>query len=436
MPTINYSINRDIEITHDADIVVIGAGPGGLGAAVSAARAGTKTILVERYGMMGGMSSYGEVHPFMSNHCHDESMDRPVYLEWVKKMHSYYAEETQKEKETGKPLNPAREIQTTHAALAAEDLCLEAGVTILYHHTLADVITSGKDIEAVVLFSKSGFTAIRAKVFIDCSGDGDLAARAGCEFAFGGEESGFCQPMTTCFKLHNVDKSRMPERKTITELYLKAKENGEIECPRGDVLLFNTYDNDVIHFNTTRVIKKSAINGCEISEAEIEGRRQIRDYLNFLRKHISGFEKAELLSMASHIGVRESRRIKGRDWITRQDFIDRSKFDDAIARVSYPIDIHSTTGATTELVHMKDGEYYEIPYGCIVAKDIDNLLVGGRPISVDHAIHSSMRVMPPACTVGSAAGVAAAMAAQSGKKPFELDGKDVRSKLKETGAFL
>lgn len=435
MSSINYSINKDLEITHEADVIVIGGGPGGLGAAVMAARAGAKTLLIERYGCLGGMAAYGEVHPFMPNHKGNDpindNLDKPVFTEWRDRIISYYSKETRE----NMTITKCPPVDKTTSSLAAEDLCLEAGVELLFHHTLADVICNGNDIEALVLFSKSGLSAAKAKVYIDCSGDGDLAARAGCEFEFGGE-GGYCQPMTTCFKLKHVDRSRMPEREAITDLYNKAKERGDITCPRGDVLWFTTPDDDVIHFNTTRIVMKSGVNGCELSDAEIEGRRQVRDYLNFLRKEIPGFEKAELLSMASHVGIRETRRIKGRGWLTRQDFIDRSKFDDAIARVWYPIDIHSTTGADTELVHMKNGEWYEIPYGCIVAKDKDNLLIGGRPISVDHAIHSSMRVMPPAVTVGSAAGMAAAMSVKSGKKPYELEGVEVRKNLVEQGAFL
>jgi hypothetical protein len=242
--------------------------------------------------------------------------------------------------------------------------------------------------------------------------------------------------MTLCFKLSHVDRARMPERKVITELYRKAKADGVLECPREDVLLFDTCDPSVIHFNTTRVVGKSGVDGQALSEAELDGHKQFRQYLSWLRSSVAGFENAQIHSVAHHIGIRETRRVKGLAFIGREAFEKRAKFPDAIVRCNDPIDIHSATGSGTEIVHMPHTEYYEIPYGCIVAKGVGNLLVGSRCISVDHALHSSMRVMPIVCSVGQAAGLAAALSAKSGLPPAQLNGVDVREKLKAFGAFL
>ncbi len=448
----NLEISGGIPILDEADVLVVGGGPGGLGAAVMAARAGAKTILVERFSVLGGMASMGEVHPFMVNHFDPNPaekstkgwmnngeicMDRPVYLDWTKRIVSYLPSELRAKAEGDDEAarHISRSISKDAAALASEDLCLEAGVKILYHHTLVQAPSKDGRIQCAVFSSKSGFVAIKAKAYVDCSGDADLAALAGCEFEMGGP-SGNCQPMTLCFKLSHVDKARMPERKALQELFEKAKAEGAIHCPREDVLHFACYDDDIVHFNTTRVIGKSGVDGVALSEAEIEARKQLREYLAWLRAKVPGFEQAQLHSMAQHIGIRETRRVKGLAYLTRENFMRRDKFPDAIARCNYPIDIHSTTGKGTELVHIPHQEYYEIPYGCIVPKDAKNLAVGGRPISVDHAVHSSMRVMPPACSVGQAAGLAAAMSAKSGKDLPELDGKEVRSKLVEMGAWL
>jgi len=177
-------------------------------------------------------------------------------------------------------------------------------------------------------------------------------------------------------------------------------------------------------------------SGIELSEAELEARRQTRQLLDFFRTRVPGFEEARLHSMGHHIGVRETRRVRGLAHVTREDFVTCRKYPDAIARVNYNIDIHNPDGAGTEHLHLPEGEWYEIPYGCIVPRDSDNLLVGGRPISVDHAVHSSMRVMPPACTIGQAAGMAAAEAARSGQSPTMLDGSSIRAKLVQAGAPL
>lgn len=436
MKTIKYEFSCEIPLTIEADVIVVGGGPGGIGAAVMSARQGAKTVLIERYGVLGGMASVGEVQPFMPNHTDNKTMDRPVYLEWVKKMKEYYPESSglKKMKNEFADRDDLR-IHKDIAALSAEDICIESGVKIIYHHTLADTILKGREIDYIVLLSKSGFTAAKAKNYIDCTGDADLAAKAGCEFDIGGP-SGHCQPMTTCFKMFGVDMNVIPSREEITKLYIEAKNRGEINCPREDVLYFHCVQEDTIHFNSTRIIKKSGINGIELSEAEIEGHRQMRELVNFLRKYVPGFENASIHSMAHHIGVRETRRVKGIYYLTSEAFTNRTKFSDAICRVNYPIDIHNPNGTGTELVHMPKEEWYEIPYGSIVPKDCDNLLIGGRPISVDHAIHSSLRVMPPACSIGQAAGMAAAVSCNTNLAPPKLDGCEIRKKLISAGAFL
>lgn len=435
--TIPYRISKDLPLIADADVIVVGGGPGGIGAAVMAARQGARTVLIERYGCLGGMASVGEIHPFMPNHLGGECLDKPIYVQWLTAMERYYPRRPPKVNDRpGEHLHGnLRHISKEAAMLAAEDLCLEAGVQVIYHHQLADVIVKDKRIDALVLLSKSGYSAARAKAYVDGTGDGDLAARSGCEFEFGGP-SGHCQPMTLCFKLSHVDVDRSPSVKEITQLYHEARERGEIDCPRENVLMFDWIDPDVIHFNTTRIIHKSGVNGLELSEAEIIGRRQMRQFLAFFRKHVSGYENARLHSVAHHIGVRESRRIRGLAYITREDYIRCAKYPDGIARVRYGIDIHNPDGSGTEHLALPANEWYEIPFGCLVTKDVTNLLVGGRPISVDHAVHSSMRVMPPACTVGQAAGMGAAMASAGDGNAHKVDGTAVRKKLKDAGASL
>lgn len=431
--TVDYSLDQKVPLTIKAQVIVIGGGPGGIGAAVAAARNGADTVLIERYGCLGGMASVGEVFPFMSNHLDGKTLDKPVYVDWVDAMRKYQPDYDGKRDEDVETSRSS--YSKDEAMLAAEDLCLEAGVRLVYHHNLFDTIVKDGKITAAVLFSKSGLTAAKADVFIDCTGDGDLAAKAGCECEYGNDED-LCQPMTLCFKVSGVDADRMPDRARISALYDIAKEKGEMQCPREDVLWFTTPQKDIIHFNTTRVIKKSALNGIELSDAEIEARKQLRQYLAFFKKDVSGFENCRIHSIAHHIGVRESRRVVGIDYIGVEAFEKAQKYPDAIARVRYPIDIHSPSGSGTIIKHLAENDWYEIPYGCIVAKDVSNLLVGGRPISVDHALHSSMRVMPPACSVGQAAGVAAAMSVEQDISPKKLDGVKVREKLKEMGAVL
>ncbi len=432
METLKYRLEKEIPILADVDLLVVGMGPGGLCAAVTAARQGLTVAAAEHYGSPGGMANVGEISPFMPNHCGSEPLDRPLYIEWVNRMRNYLAS----------PPPPIavkrgddRSIPRYYAMLATEDMLLEAGVKLFYHHTFFDVVKEGKRISAVIFTGKSGLSAIRAKMVIDSTGDGDVAAGAGCDFEFGNAD-GYCQPMTLCFKLSHVDRSRTPDHRTISELYCRAKEAGKIDCPREDVLFFSDFDGDVVHFNTTRVIQHDGTNAEELSEAEIIARKQMREFLVFLRASVPGYEQAEIQSVASQIGVRESRRILGLEYLTIEAFERRAKFPNAIARVNYPVDIHNPSGSGTDLRMLGADEYYEIPYGCIVPPSVENLLMGCRAISVDHALHSSMRVMPPVCSIGQAAGMAAAMALKAGCNPAELEGSKVRAALKAFGANL
>lgn len=438
--TVSYSVNRQLKVIKEADVIVVGGGPGGLGAAVTASRAGARTLLIEQCGSLGGMAAMGEVHPFMPNHHDALCMDRPVYLEWVHGIQGYLPPSLRENipADDEALCHLGRSLGKEAAALAAEDLCLEAGVELLFHHTLVDVIVSDRRINALVLSSKSGLVAVRAKTYVDCTGDGDLAVRAGCDYDVGNAAGG-CQPMTLCFKLSGVKRpetGRSEWKQDLQTKYKEAQESGAISCPRENVLTFDFYRDDIVHFNTIRVCGKLGCDGVALSEAELIARKQLREFLTFFRTRIPGFENAMIHSMGAHIGVRETRRIKGINTISRDAFTNRTKYDDAICRCNYGIDIHSPTGSGTELEYMPRSEYYEIPYGCVVPKDIDNLTVGGRPISVDVAIHSSMRVMPPACTVGQAAGLAAARAALSNKTLAELDGIEIRNALKGMGAYL
>jgi hypothetical protein len=432
---------QELEILREVDVLVVGGGPGGIGAAATAARQGARTLLVERYGYLGGMASAGEVHPFMPSHVEGKLLDRPIYPQWVRKMRRYLPPDWSAEHELGEEIfqHPDRTISKEAAILAAEEVVLESGAEILYHHALADVITEGRRIAGAVFLSKSGHVAIQARQYIDTTGDGDLAAWAGCECEQGGP-SGHSQPMTTCFKLGGVDMQAFFEAKKngfdFQGAYRSAQADGRLSCPRENILWFPWIRKDVVHFNTTRVIQKRATRGEEISQAEIEARKQVREFLRFFRQSVTGYENAWIYSLAHHVGVRESRRILGRAYLTLDDFRACRKFDDAIARIQYPVDIHNPDGSGTEHLSLPEGQWYEVPYGCIVARDVDNLTVGGRPISVDHAVHSSARVMPPAVSIGQAAGLAAAMACAEETDPHTLNAIEVRQALVDQGAYL
>ena len=231
--------------------------------------------------------------------------------------------------------------------IAAEQLCLEAGVKLLYHAFLAGAQTEGDTLRSVEVATKSGILSLEASMYVDSTGDADLAAFAGAEIEKGRPEDGLSQPMTLNFRMARVDRERVPSRQEITDLYIAAKERNELDCPRENVLWFFTTEPDVIHFNTTRVIMKDATDPWEMSEAEIEARRQTWQIAQFLRREVPGFENAYLAHTAPQIGVRESRRVMGEYVLTADDCLAARKFDDCITRGSYSVDIHNPAGTGT-----------------------------------------------------------------------------------------
>jgi hypothetical protein len=294
----------------------------------------------------------------------------------------------------------------------------------------------GNTVRAVRVFHKGGVEDLSADIVIDSTGDGDIAAWGGAPVEIGREPDNACQPMTTSFRMANVDIGRIPDGKEINRLFDVAKSRGEIKNPRENILKFFTIHPDVMHFNSTRVVGKSPLDGWTLTEAELEGRRQVAELASFLIRSVAGFEHAYLMAIGPQIGVRESRRILGKYVLTADDVIKGRKFDDGVACGSYAIDIHNPSGTGTKMVYLDEGIYYHIPYRCLVPDRVDNLLIASRCISATHEAHSSMRVMPTVWGIGHAAGAAAALCIKVNNLPSALDTVRLRTVLKEQKAFI
>jgi len=409
------------------DVLVCGGGPGGLCAAVSAARNGADTMLVERYGYLGGMATMGLVYPFMTRFAGSEQIIDGIFQEIIERLDAKGG--------YGGPDRPWM-FDTEIMKVVADEICIGSGVKLLLHTMLSGVEVEDDLIRRAVVFNKSGEQGITARMYVDGTGDGDLACLAGAPCEKGRETDGLSQPMTLNFRMAGVDKSRMPERAEITELYLKARAEGRIDCPRNDVLWFVTPREDEIHFNTTRIIRSDATNAEDLTRAEIDARRQVMQYVAFLKADVPGFENAYLQMTAPQIGIRESRRVMGEYVLTADDLLSARKFEDTIARGSYSVDIHDPDGGGTVIKHLPPGESYTIPYRSLVPKKIDNLLIAGRPISATHEAHSAIRVMPIAAAIGEAAGAAAAICVKGDTIPRRLDAAELRRVLLAQGANL
>lgn len=412
---------------YNCDVLVCGGGPGGICAAVSAARNGADTLLVERYGYLGGMATAGLVFPFMTRFAGGKQIIDGVFQEIIERLDAKGG--------YGGPDRSAMFDAETFK-IVADEICLESGVRLLLHTMVVEAEVVDDRIASATLHNKSGTATVQASMFVDGTGDADLAYIAGAPCEKGRASDGLAQPMTLNFRVAGVDKSRMPEREEITARYLEARAAGRIDCPRNDVLWFHTMRDDEIHFNTTRIINSDATNAEDLTRAEIDSRRQVAQYVRWFVSDIPGFESAHLQMTAAQIGVRESRRVVGEYMLTAEDLLSARKFDDCIARGSYPVDIHDPDGGGTVLKHLQPGESYDIPYRCLVPKDVDNLLIAGRPISSTHEAHSAIRVMPIAAAIGEAAGTAAAMCVKNNTIPRKLAVEELRRTLLAQGANL
>ncbi|MGH2562733.1 MAG: FAD-dependent oxidoreductase, partial [Thermomicrobiales bacterium] len=329
--------------------------------------------------------------------------------------------------------------------LVTLDMCREAGVELQLHTFVADTLVEDDAVTGIVAVSKSGLEAIRAQVTVDCSADGDIAARAGAAFEQGRDADGLTQPMTLFFRVANVDDAKVEEYvrahpddyRPFASLVAKAREAGEFPIPRKGVGLYRTLEPGVWRINTTRLLKFDGTDVRDLTRAEIEGREQIKTLMAFFRKWLPGFERCQLYDTAATMGVRETRRIVGEYVLTVEDLSSGREFDDVIALCGYPVDIHSPTddggGA--------DGRYntanvYQIPYRSLVPRDLDGLLVAGRCISATHEALGAIRVMPPAFAMGQAAGAAAALAVEWGRSPRAIPVPQLQEILVRQGAYL
>ncbi len=408
------------------DVIVVGGGPGGVPAAVAASRNGARVLLVEAYGFLGGMATNALVHPYMKYNAGETILTRGLFEEFLDILH-----------ENGAILDDRKHFDAEPMKGLLDRFVLDAGCDLLLHARAVGVLKNeGGAVRAVRVFHKGGIEDLAADIVIDSTGDGDIAAWAGATVEVGRGGDHACQPMTTSFRMAGVDVPRIPPRDEINRLYDEARARGEVDNPRENVLFFRSVHPDVIHFNTTRIVGRSALDGWSMTDAEIEGRRQVGDMAAFLTGHVAGFENAWLMKIGPQTGVRESRRIMGRYVLTAEDVLEARHFDDGIACASYDIDIHNPAGTGTVIRRLKEGTYYEIPYRCLLPAGIGNVIVAGRSISATHEAHSSLRVMPIVWAIGQAGGTAAAMCIRKSITPERVDTAELRGLLRDQGAFV
>jgi len=441
------------------DVLVVGGGNAGCAAALAAARNGASTLLVERYGFLGGTATAAMVGPWMTFHSGEERIVGGIAQEIVERLAERGASpghihDASDYVATITPFDP--EI---HKALLFE-MMREASVDLLLHAYFLDALRDDAGAVAGARFATvGGLREKRAKVTIDATADAYVAASAGVAVQQG-DAKGRVQPATLIFRLSHVDlaetarylrehpeemrtslpvEQRTPERLTAVAgfytLWERARARGDVSVQRELVSFFATPYPDEVTVNMTRVVDIDPLDPDDLTRAEVESRAQVMELFAFFKRDVPGFANCRLSATATQVGIRESRRIVGVYTLTRDDVLQARSFDDAVARSAYPIDIHNPSGSGTTTQRLPPGAAYEIPYRCLVPASIDGLLVAGRCISTTHEALASTRLTPTVMTLGQAAGTAAAIATERKIQPRAVDAHELRARLARDGAL-
>ena len=443
------------------DVIVCGAGIAGSMAATAAARMGAKVLVIEEEGYPGGSMTAMGTGPMMTFHAGEKQVVRGIADEMIERLKA-------KGLSTGHIIDSTGYTYTVTPFSAEgmkrelEMMMLEAGAQILYHTVITGVEVENEKIKSLTCFSCGETFKASGKVYIDATGDGDVIAMSGAPYKQGRDSDGKDQPMTMNYKIAGVDigcvralmesnpanfpflypkagiqkKAPRLSFSGYQDIMKKGIADGEITFDRDIVLCFETDREGEVIVNMSRILGENPVDPVSLSRAETEGRRQVWELFDFMKRRIPGFENTHLLFTGPRVGVRSSRRLIGQYTLTEYDILDERKFEDGIAAYGYPIDIHSADGTETDSRFLREGGYYTIPYGCLLSCKIGNLMAAGRNISATFEAQASTRTSPCCGALGDAAGAAAAMAAKAEVLPAEIDVQALRDALRAQDAVI
>ncbi len=423
-------------MTDRFDVVVVGSGAAGSSAAITAARLGARTLLVDRLAFMGGTST-AVLDTFYAFYTPGADPRRVVGgLGW-EVARRLTADGVAFERPNTYGAGTGVTYDAEALKVLWERLAEDAGVELLLHTWATGARLDGTGrLVAVRLWNKGGERWVEAAAFVDASGDADVAAMAGARYD-DAATSGGVQSLSTLFKVANVDLERagtVPK----AELWARMKEaaeSGEYRLPRIEGSWHRTPYPGVVQVHMTRIPNVDATDPGQLTRAEVEGRRQVQEYHRFLRDRVPGFEQAVLVATSPAIGIRESRRVHGDYRLTRQDVLAGRRFADEIALCGAPIEDHHA-GGDTDWQYVVEGGVYGIPYRCLLPAGLEGLLVAGRCFSATHDAHASARSMATCMAMGQAAGTGAAFAAAGGLTPRAVPADAIRERLLADGAIL
>lgn len=410
---------------HDlhTDVLVLGSGPAGFAAAYTAAKNGAKVVLVEQSGDVGGISTSGLMSHWTG------SCGSPLYYDILKRS-SEINEGEFKNKITN--LIDPEKLKTLYL-----EMLDEVGCKLMLYTFAEDAICDGDKVLGASVINKSGKTDIYAKVIVDATGDGDIAARAGAEFILGREKDNKMQPATLMFKVGGVDCERAVFLGSFESTY--ETDNGELQAlakqhipyPAGHILTYETTLPGVVTCNMTNAVEIDGTVADDLTKATLTCRRQMDDIVKYLREFVPGYENCFVISSASLIGIRETRHFKGKYTLNERDILEAKIFDDYVVKDAYfNFDVHNITGAGLDKTgvqkHFKQTKGYTIPYRCLLPETKENLLLCGRNISGTHMAHSNFRVMPICVGIGEAAGAAAYISVSQNRNLNDIDASEIR----------
>jgi hypothetical protein len=434
---------RKTPLFGEYDVVMLGGGPAGIAAAAVAARAGLATLIVERYGFLGGMGTAAGVTNFCGLHANvhgelkqvvhgiaDDLLGRIDRLAGLSAPHVLFG---------GKSM--AQAYDNAAYKIAADDLLAASGTKIVFHALAVGVtMHNARTIDSVILETRSGRIAVRAKIFIDCSGDGDLAAFAGVPYELGDGAGNMLYP-STIFRVNGVDPARAADAwSTIPQLMQEAEARGMRFPRKGAIVRPQKHPNEWrVNITQLRNDDGSAIDGTDarqISEGELQGRRQVMQTFEFL-KTVPGFEDSYIVDIAPQVGIRETRRVTCDYMLGESDVLDCADFDDAIGVNGWPIEEHIKGDVLFRFPDIPRARgYNQLPFRMLLPQDMRNLLVAGRCAGMTHGGQSAARVSGACFVMGEAAATAAALALASNAAPRDVDVAALQTKLAEQGVWL
>ncbi|HYA92177.1 MAG TPA: FAD-dependent oxidoreductase [Thermodesulfobacteriota bacterium] len=417
---------RKVSIIEDVDILVVGGGMAGVGAAVAAGRMGLKTLLVEYFGCLGGNGTSGMVNNFCGY-----TTSGPNRVQIVQgiggEIHKMLFQRNGVSSMKSYTFNP--EI----LKMVLDEETAEANVKLLYYTQVVDSIIEKNIIKGVIVENKAGRQAVLAKRVLDCSGDGDVCASGGVLFELGDGMGGYLA-CDMGFHIVNVGSSFNPS--TVNPAAAEAIKSGEYKITRPQAIIQNIMIPGAYWVNWAGVPR--AVNGIDpynLTQAAIDGRKVVRELRRFLRDKIEGMENVEVIDTAPKVGLRETRRVMGGHLLTGDEVLGGTKFKDGIGACAWPIEIVDPVKGR-KFVYLKDGDFYTIPYRCLIPQKVENLLMAGRFVSCTHEAQASARVMGPAVVMGQAIGTAAALSIKKGVSPRDLDVSLLQQELVKAGVFL